>query len=471
VQNQPDNALEHVLQQDPVQAHIEADHEGGRELMLRGVPISEVFSEAFAPLWALIFDDFCRFGQILGRFFSEEQVINLVQAVYDKAVKEAETSNTGILEAETSCDARERGAFQSIPMIDFSRFLRASAAKVSHALGVDYLALTELLAPDLLSKRALGLFCALKDKTGDGVWLAELQHTLALADMHEERIVAITGRSRCEYSARASQEPTRARLKFSSVYRAICGLATGEGKGGMSVEQLSVRQELERELQSACDAICADPSFPPDSQSNMGASEEVRERDRDDGGAVAGTSGNRRHDVTEISPRANRPTEGLRHVYRAGSDNSINVSGSDEEEEEERYRDAGSLLDEPMAQGDLDGENLVDIVDSQNWNPVDEYKNDNDVFSRHLPCGGALAGYECRCLWVCFVFDLSAERVCVVLYIPCTHANIHLGNVVYLYVCICVCVMYTCVCVCKRVCVCVCAYVGVCVYVRVQTRA
>jgi hypothetical protein len=129
--------------------------------------------QAVMPLWAQLFDSFSALELVLGRYFSERQIINLVKNEYEKALKNANNS----LHSEDRI---------TIDISNLQRLLRAALGRVSSPIGIDYLVLTEMLAPDLLSRRVLALYCVCKDKNAEGVCIAELQDALALGKISDE---------------------------------------------------------------------------------------------------------------------------------------------------------------------------------------------------------------------------------------------------------------------------------------------
>jgi len=157
---------------------------------------------SLASIWGQIFDGFSSLGQMVGRFFNEVQILNLVQNIHDKAMKEASSHE-------------EASALERYQPKEFQRFLSASIHHLSQAGGIDYFKLTEMIAPDAIGRYALLIYGALKDKTVQGVCVAELQRALELADLSDEDIVRISGMRICKYSPSVYSVPSPRKSQFA----------------------------------------------------------------------------------------------------------------------------------------------------------------------------------------------------------------------------------------------------------------
>jgi hypothetical protein len=203
---------------------------------------------SLASIWGQIFDGFFSLGQMVGRFFNETQILNLVQNIHDKAMKEASSHE-------------EASALEQYQRTEFQRFLSANIHQVSQAGGIDYFKLTEMIAPDAIGRYALLIYGALKDKTVQGVCVAELQRTLELADLSDEDIVRISGMRICKNPSSAAEEQGSGRVKFSAMYQNILGMIghswrLGNANSVLSpVHQHDQRRQLERTLQALCELI------------------------------------------------------------------------------------------------------------------------------------------------------------------------------------------------------------------------
>ena len=207
-----------------------------------------------APIWGQIFDDCFALGNLVGRFFSEEQILNLVQNIHDKAVKEASSHE-------------EAATLNLYKRTELQRFLSANMHHVSQASGIDYFALTEMLAPDLIGRHALQLYCALKDKTPEGASVVELQHALKLANLSDEDVLRISGVHRREYSPSAAEENGQGRRRFSAIYQAILGRISLDDATIFTgpEQQYDQRRWLEHALLAACESISHISSSDADS--------------------------------------------------------------------------------------------------------------------------------------------------------------------------------------------------------------
>jgi hypothetical protein len=171
-----------------------------------------------------------------------------VQNIHDKAMKEASSHE-------------EASALEQYQRTEFQRFLSANIHQVSQAGGIDYFKLTEMIAPDAIGRYALLIYGALKDKTVQGVCVAELQRTLELADLSDEDIVRISGMRICKNPPSAAEEQGSGRVKFSAMYQNILGMIghswrLGNANSVLSpVHQHDQRRQLERTLQALCELI------------------------------------------------------------------------------------------------------------------------------------------------------------------------------------------------------------------------
>ena len=315
--------------------------------------------QTLAPIWGLIFDELFALGQIVGRFFNEQQVLNLVQGIHRKAINEAKST-------------REAQTLETFKSSDFEQFLRANmepAAKPGG--GLDYLTLTEMLSPDLLSRRALQFFNVLQDKTAEGVWVAQLQQALALGNVRHEDIARISGMSRCEYSANAAKLSTRKRIKFSALYGAIRDLVGGGETVDVRLEQrrLQHRHELERALQAAADATCVEcPFLDTFSGDNL-----VPQRDRDEDFEVV-------LPLDQVNGRDGFEEGGREEFLMSGKydENEENDVYFDVEGDEEHF--GHTNFDLPMSRSLLQDSVKKSSSDDQGDPPEEE----NSVFTRHL---------------------------------------------------------------------------------------
>ena len=334
--------------------------------------------QAMAPLWGRMYDDFFALGQLVGNFFSEEQVINLVKKVHGTLNKEANIT-------------KESSNLKKFNVIDFQRFLRASLGQVVRSSGdISYLALTELLAPDLLSRRALELFCALTDKTAEGVWVAQLQHALAFAQMSDRDIEQITGMPRCEYSRRAANNPMRERVKFSAFYKAVSRMKTvgDDGRNLNERARSAKRSKLERWMQAAHNAINEDDAGLPWEGEAVGEGSEMEVGERE-GENEQGKSGFAYSEDVEAgvymytdgsplaSPRWQAGAEAQGSGEGAGGGGIDYVLVVDDADEEEL---GTSHFDRSMNRGDL-----TDSIDDP-----ENYPLESNIFSRNLSRAGSV---------------------------------------------------------------------------------
>jgi len=217
---------------------------------------------SIAPLWGRIVDDFVILGDTEGRFMTEEQVAMVVHGSYDKVLKQA-----------ASVDQMKH--LKKINQRDFPRLLQAHVSVVGSVNGTDYVSFCEMLAPDLLSRRCFQLFCALKEKSGKGACVAEVQHSLMLGRVARDDIESITHMAQLKYPSTV-EEPERQRILFSDLSSGFTSIASsndakresGPPRAPTLIADLDMsrqgamrtqtrRGKLERDLQAACDALAA----------------------------------------------------------------------------------------------------------------------------------------------------------------------------------------------------------------------
>jgi cysteine-rich repeat protein len=204
--------------------------------------------QAMKPLWGQIVDDFVTLGETAGRFLSEDQIVSIVHEAYDRALK-------------TARSVEDMKGFIKIDQREFPRLLQSYALQSHEAVAgsaegtTDYLSFCEMMAPDLLSRRAFQLFCALRETTSKGVCVAELQHALMLGRIAPDYIAALSGFPELKYPS-AVEEPVRERILFSQILASLeCVAAASNPKHS------DPKRELERDLQASCDAIMMAASF------------------------------------------------------------------------------------------------------------------------------------------------------------------------------------------------------------------
>jgi cysteine-rich repeat protein len=221
--------------------------------------------QAMKPLWGHIVDDFVTLGETAGRFLSEDQIVSVVHGAHDRAL-------------ETACNTR---LSIKIDRRDFPQLLKSQEAVVgSMESGTDYLSFCERMAPDLLSRRAFQLYCALRETTSKGVCVAELQHALRLGRFAPEDIAAVSHSPELEYPSTV-EEPVRRRIPFSQIFTSLERVAAASNPKreigpprppnnlmdmdytglGATRAKPSLRGKLERNLQASCDAMAAAASF------------------------------------------------------------------------------------------------------------------------------------------------------------------------------------------------------------------
>jgi cysteine-rich repeat protein len=224
--------------------------------------------QAMKPMWGNIVDDLITLGETAGRFLSEDQIVSVVHGAHDRAL-------------ETACSVEDTRRFIKINRRDFPRLLKSHEAMVgSVESGTDYLAFCEMMAPDLLSRRAFQLFCALRETTSKGVCVAELQHALMLGRFAPNDIEAVSGSTQLQYPSTV-EEPVRQRIPFSQIFTSLEHVAAPSNPTresgpprppnnlmdmddtglGATRAKPSRRDKLERNLQASCDAMAAAASY------------------------------------------------------------------------------------------------------------------------------------------------------------------------------------------------------------------
>jgi len=215
-----------------------------------------------APLWSRIVDDFVILGDTEGRFMTEEQVVMVVHGAYDKVLKEA-------------ASVVQMKHLKKINRRDFPRLLQPHVSLVGSVNSTDYFTFCETLAPDLLSRRTFQLFCALKEKSGKGACVAEVQHSLMLGRVARDDIESITHMAQLKYPSTV-EESERQRILFSDLSSGFMSIASstdakresGPPRAPFPIADLDMsrqgamrthtrRGKLERDLQAACDAMAA----------------------------------------------------------------------------------------------------------------------------------------------------------------------------------------------------------------------
>ena len=224
--------------------------------------------QAMKPLWGHIVDDFVALGETEGRFLTEEQIVQVVHEAHARAITAADS-------------VKDMKQFVKIHRRDFPRLLQMHGSVVGSMEGTDYLSFCEMMAPDLLSRRAFQLFCQLSETKSRGVCVAELQHAMMLGRIAPDDIAAISGCPQLEYPSTV-EEPVRQRIPFSQIFAslervAVAGNAKRQSKSGpplapnplTDLDQTSPppasrrtsRGKLERDLQASCDAMAAAASY------------------------------------------------------------------------------------------------------------------------------------------------------------------------------------------------------------------
>jgi len=199
--------------------------------------------QAMKPLWGQIVDDFVTLGETAGRFLSEDQIVSIVHEAYDRALK-------------TARSVKDMRGFTKIDRREFPRLLQSYEAVAGSAEGTtDYLSFCEMMAPDLLSRRAFRLFCSLRETTSKGVCVAELQHALMLGRIAPDYIAALSGFPTLEYPSTV-EEPVRQRIPFSHIIASLERVAAASNP-----KHSNPKRELERDLQASCDAMMMAASF------------------------------------------------------------------------------------------------------------------------------------------------------------------------------------------------------------------
>jgi cysteine-rich repeat protein len=199
--------------------------------------------QAMKPLWGQIVDDFVTLGETEGRFLSEDQIVSIVHEAYDRALK-------------TARSVEDMRGFTKIDRREFPRLLQSYEAVACSAEGTtDYLSFCEMMAPDLLSRRAFQLFCALRETTSKGVCVAELQHALMLGRIAPDYIAALSGFPELDYPSTV-EEPVRQRIPFSHIIASLERVAAASNP-----KHSDPKRELERDLQASRDAMMMAASF------------------------------------------------------------------------------------------------------------------------------------------------------------------------------------------------------------------
>jgi cysteine-rich repeat protein len=212
--------------------------------------VEELFEQrqAMKPLWGQIVDDFVTLGETAGRFLSEDQIVSIVHEAYDRALK-------------TARSVGDMKGFIKIDQSEFPRLLQSYALQSYEAVAgsaegtTDYRSFCEMMAPDLLSRRAFLLFCALRETTSKGVCVAELQHALMLGHIAPDYIAALSGFPELKYPSTV-EEPVRQRILFSQILASLEHVAAASNP-----KHSDPRRELERCLQASCDAMMMAASF------------------------------------------------------------------------------------------------------------------------------------------------------------------------------------------------------------------
>jgi hypothetical protein len=233
--------------------------------------------------WARIVDDMTSLGEHKGRFMNVDQLVDVVQGAYDRAMSHGKCAD-GLdrLPAPVHLRCRLRWLLQS------------QTAMQNWAVPVgehwDYVTFCELMAPSVLSRCALQLFCSLKRSSSKGADIAELQHALMLGRIRSGDIAIMTMSqppkhlSTAEYLANVeyvskAHGSSREFVSFHDFHEGLCSLAPADFSAAevaassrlscTDVEQLlrigpgkaeTRRAKLQRDLRACCDAIAASAS-------------------------------------------------------------------------------------------------------------------------------------------------------------------------------------------------------------------
>ena len=215
------------------------------------------------PVYGRIVDEFFQLSLVVGSLFNAEQILNLVQNTYAKAIQETESSS----HQSAANDKEKLLRSRTIMMTNLPHILQSDLLSKAENSSINYVDLMKLVAPDLLSCHTLELFCSISDKNIDGASLAQLHHALMLAKMDGNKIKAITGLP--PYSTPADAIGNE-RTKFSVLLYKLQGLLkagdTRESSASStprtavdltewdSVDKMLThdRRQLESELESAC---------------------------------------------------------------------------------------------------------------------------------------------------------------------------------------------------------------------------
>ena len=170
-------------------------------------------------LWGRIVDDFFVFSYSEGtQNPTADQIVSIVHGAFERA-EENETQ-------------------PKVTRLDIARLLRSTHA-VDGLSGSHFLSFCDMIAPDLLGRRALEVFSALHDKTSDGISVAELQHVLVLGQLSHEDIEEISrslhpndeisGSSTRSSTWMNSSEGNKChRIRFSEMYGAMTNMVSSE---------------------------------------------------------------------------------------------------------------------------------------------------------------------------------------------------------------------------------------------------
>jgi len=233
--------------------------------------------QALAPLWARIVDDFIVMGETHGRFLEEHQLVGVMHTAHERAMREASEEPIRPL--------------YKMHKDDLLRLLKWQQHMIGTEAGTDYLPFCEMLAPDLLSRRAFQLHSSLRNKNGAGACVAELQYALKLGRVAADDILTITDSPQLAYPSQLA-ESARPRIPFSKMCRGLKAVADlpasplrgagpprppalypaldlaesssvrgpprAPGVGGIRSTR---RGDLERDLQAACDGIASAQTY------------------------------------------------------------------------------------------------------------------------------------------------------------------------------------------------------------------
>jgi hypothetical protein len=182
------------------------------------------------------------------------------------------------------------GPLYKMHQSDVLRLLKWQQQVIGTEEGTDYLPFCEMLAPDLLSRRAFQLHCSLRNKNSAGACVAELQHALKLGRVAADDILIITNFPQLAYPSQLAQS-ARPRILFSKMCQGLNAVAnspdaprvgpprapalypaldlseSSSGRGaprapGVGGARSIRRGDLERDLQAACDGIASAQTYP-----------------------------------------------------------------------------------------------------------------------------------------------------------------------------------------------------------------